>query len=353
MKAAVRHTRYGFSRKQDVFGAIRHVLHARMRMGRHWSRQSCGATPHFSCLYVPPGSVCRQSAAGHCHVKRLIKYILMGILTVAAEKLVRPPNGKTISVDRSGRDSWERTIHLDGRPVDRSTISSGKLTRPHRLLKEAKGSSSPLVEEAVDPEWVNLDGFAVMGPAAASNSSTGVSESGFTCTTNRFRQIPPRCLSKPAFCGAGRQGGQNNLPIAGNQCRDQQKDPSAVSGSQTSSGSYTVRYREKGESARWEYKESHQRRVLIDTLTADSMYEFSVRISEGTNEGKWSISVFQRTPESATIEGLTPGDRYIFKIRATNRRGQGPQSKAISIAIPGCKYDLFYIYFPAVVFVSF
>uniref|UniRef100_A0A674P9H3 Fibronectin type III domain containing 1 n=1 Tax=Takifugu rubripes TaxID=31033 RepID=A0A674P9H3_TAKRU len=157
------------------------------------------------------------------------------------------------------------------------------------------------------------------------------------------------------------------------------------------SRSYTVRYREKGESARWEYKESHQRRVLIDTLTADSMYEFSVRISEGTNEGKWSISVFQRTPESApsgppenfevkplrgkgtavkatwdppeepngrikeyilsyapamkpfglktvtyrgstttaTIEGLMPGDRYIFKIRATNRRGQGPQSKAI------------------------
>lgn len=38
--------------------------------------------------------------------------------------------------------------------------------------------------------------------------------------------------------------------------------------------------------------------MLIDTLTADSMYEFSVRISEGTNEGKWSISVFQRTPES-------------------------------------------------------
>lgn len=38
--------------------------------------------------------------------------------------------------------------------------------------------------------------------------------------------------------------------------------------------------------------------MLIDTLTADSMYEFSVRISEGTNDGKWSISVFQRTPES-------------------------------------------------------
>lgn len=50
---------------------------------------------------------------------------------------------------------------------------------------------------------------------------------------------------------------------------------------------------------------------------------------------------------TATIEGLTPGDRYIFKIRATNRRGQGPQSKAISIAIPGCKQALleFYIFY--------
>lgn len=61
---------------------------------------------------------------------------------------------------------------------------------------------------------------------------------------------------------------------------------------------YTVRFREKGESARWEYKESTQRRMLIDTLTADSMYEFAVRISEGVDDGKWSISVFQRTPES-------------------------------------------------------
>lgn len=37
---------------------------------------------------------------------------------------------------------------------------------------------------------------------------------------------------------------------------------------------------------------------MIDILTADSMYEFAVRISQGTNDGKWSISVFQRTPES-------------------------------------------------------
>uniref|UniRef100_A0A3B3VE22 Fibronectin type III domain containing 1 n=1 Tax=Poecilia latipinna TaxID=48699 RepID=A0A3B3VE22_9TELE len=160
--------------------------------------------------------------------------------------------------------------------------------------------------------------------------------------------------------------------------------------------SYTVRFREKGESARWEYKESNQRRIMIDTLSADGMYEFSVRISQGEKQGKWSVSVFQRTPESApsgppenfevkplrgkgtaviatwdppeepngrireyilsytpaikpfgmktityregttkaTIDGLTPGERYIFKIRATNRRGMGPQSKAFSVAMP-------------------
>lgn len=50
---------------------------------------------------------------------------------------------------------------------------------------------------------------------------------------------------------------------------------------------------------------------------------------------------YRGTTTTATIEGLTPGDRYIFKIRATNRRGQGPQGKAISVAMPGCKYVLF------------
>uniref|UniRef100_A0A8C6LUU7 Fibronectin type III domain containing 1 n=1 Tax=Nothobranchius furzeri TaxID=105023 RepID=A0A8C6LUU7_NOTFU len=162
------------------------------------------------------------------------------------------------------------------------------------------------------------------------------------------------------------------------------------------SRSYTVKFREKGESARWEYKESTQRRMMIDTLSADGMYEFSIRISQGEKHSKWSVSVFQRTPESApsgppenfevkplrgkgtavtatwdppeepngrireyilsyapamrpfgmksvtyrgstttaTIDGLTQGERYIFKIRATNRRGMGPQSKAFSVAMP-------------------
>ncbi|XP_078086110.1 fibronectin type III domain-containing protein 1 isoform X2 [Mustelus asterias] len=159
---------------------------------------------------------------------------------------------------------------------------------------------------------------------------------------------------------------------------------------------YTVRYREKGESAKWEYKISKiYRRVLIDMLTSDSIYEFSVRTSQGDRDSKWSVSVFQRTPESvptsspenfevkplgregtavtaswdppndskgkvteyivsyapalkpfgaktvtfsgdvttAIVDGLQPGERYVFKIRAANRRGQGPQSKALSVAM--------------------
>lgn len=47
---------------------------------------------------------------------------------------------------------------------------------------------------------------------------------------------------------------------------------------------------------------------------------------------------YRGSTTTATINGLTPGDRYIFKIRATNRRGQGPQSKAFSVAMPGCEY---------------
>lgn len=37
---------------------------------------------------------------------------------------------------------------------------------------------------------------------------------------------------------------------------------------------------------------------MIEKLSADGMYEFSVRITQGDQHGKWSVSVFQRTPES-------------------------------------------------------
>ncbi|XP_053448313.1 fibronectin type III domain-containing protein 1 isoform X2 [Nycticebus coucang] len=159
---------------------------------------------------------------------------------------------------------------------------------------------------------------------------------------------------------------------------------------------YTVRHREKGESARWDYKQVTNRRVLIENLIPDTVYEFAVRISQGERDGKWSPSVFQRTPESAPItapenlnvwpvngkptvvtvswdalpetegkvkeyilsyapalkpfgaksltypgdttsalvDGLQPGERYLFKIRASNRRGLGPHSKAFVVAMP-------------------
>ncbi|XP_070589871.1 fibronectin type III domain-containing protein 1 [Erythrolamprus reginae] len=168
-----------------------------------------------------------------------------------------------------------------------------------------------------------------------------------------------------------------------------------------SSRQYTVRYREKGESARWDYKQVSNKRAMVDKLIPDTMYEFAVKISQGEREGKWSVSVYQRTPEtaptsapenlnvwpikgetptvvatwdalaesegkvkeyilsyapalrpfgaksisypgdttSASVEGLQPGERYIFKIRAANRRGQGPQSKAFSVALPATNKD--------------
>uniref|UniRef100_M3Y165 Fibronectin type III domain-containing protein 1 n=2 Tax=Mustela putorius furo TaxID=9669 RepID=M3Y165_MUSPF len=159
---------------------------------------------------------------------------------------------------------------------------------------------------------------------------------------------------------------------------------------------YTVRYREKGELARWDHKQTSNRRVLVENLIPDTMYEFAVRISQGERDGKWSTSVFQRTPESAPttapenlnvwpvngkptavtvawdalpetegkvkeyilsyapalkpfgaksltypgettsalVDGLQPGERYLFKIRAANRRGLGPHSKAFIVAMP-------------------
>uniref|UniRef100_A0A7N5JKU4 Fibronectin type III domain-containing protein 1 n=1 Tax=Ailuropoda melanoleuca TaxID=9646 RepID=A0A7N5JKU4_AILME len=159
---------------------------------------------------------------------------------------------------------------------------------------------------------------------------------------------------------------------------------------------YTVRYREKGELARWDHKQTSNRRVLVENLIPDTMYEFAVRISQGERDGKWSTSVFQRTPESAPttapenlnvwpvngkptavtvawdalpetegkvkeyilsyapalkpfgaksltypgettsalVDGLQPGERYLFKIRAANRRGLGPHSKAFIVTMP-------------------
>lgn len=79
-----------------------------------------------------------------------------------------------------------------------------------------------------------------------------------------------------------------------------------------------MRYREKGELARWDYKQVSNRRVLVENLIPDTMYEFAVRISQGERDGRWSTSVFQRTPESGLYSewlwtcnlGITPKRRF-------------------------------------------
>ncbi|XP_061843255.2 fibronectin type III domain-containing protein 1 isoform X2 [Nerophis lumbriciformis] len=398
------------------------------------------------------------------------------------DKPLRSHHGKPTSMDKSLRESWEPSILLDGRPV----VSGNRPMRTHRYARMGKESRSHLVED-VDPEWVNLDGFAVLSGAPVSNSSTGPVRSTYTAARNQsfpkranrvnrtayrpgasnsrthWRRAPQsssgphppeRFLTRTTLPERRQQ--HNAKPQSDQRNRYAAKltsesvhvvslqaqkvlgqsapanraaaklstpeppeyeakdisvrvmspksvliswiDPLVEMGKVESSElrSYTVRYREKGESARWEYRDSAQRRLMIDTLYADSMYEFAVRISQGGNEGKWSVSVFQRTPESApsgppenfevkplrgkgtavtatwdppeetngrireyilsyapalkpfgmktvtyrsstttaTIDGLTPGERYIFKIKATNRRGQGPQSKAFTVIMP-------------------
>ncbi|XP_005454669.1 fibronectin type III domain-containing protein 1 isoform X3 [Oreochromis niloticus] len=406
----------------------------------------------------------------------------------AAEKPPRPQNVKPTSVEKGLRESWEPSIHLDGRPVDRFMISSSKPTRSHRFTKASKDSRAPMLED-VDPEWVNLDGFAVLGGAPVSNLSAGPVRSSQTVVPRNHSSVkratrmdrkaqlsgvpnvrthrrapqsssgprqPERVLAGVPLLERRRQhyakpqSDQRNrlarkltsesvhvVSLQAQKAQGQSEPANRAVTTKTTtpappeheaqdisvrvmspksvliswvdpavemekvapgaSRSYTVRYREKGESARWEYKESTQRRILIDTLSADSMYEFSVRISQEENHSKWSVSVFQRTPESApsgppenfevkplrgkgtavvatwdppeepngrireyiltyvpamkpfetksvkyygstttaTIDGLTPGDRYIFTIKATNRKGQGPQSKTFSVAMPG------------------
>lgn len=96
---------------------------------------------------------------------------------------------------------------------------------------------------------------------------------------------------------------------------------------------YNVRYREKGESARWDYKQVSNRRALVENLAPDTMYEFAVQILEGEKEGKWSVSVFQRTPEA----GMYGKDLVLLQWDESRRGGLGilgEQHSSLDLPLP-------------------
>ncbi|XP_055772479.1 fibronectin type III domain-containing protein 1-like, partial [Salvelinus fontinalis] len=63
---------------------------------------------------------------------------------------MRPRNVKLTSVDKGLRVSWEPPNELDGRPVDRYTISYGKSMRTLRFIKVDKDRRSEVLED-VEP----------------------------------------------------------------------------------------------------------------------------------------------------------------------------------------------------------
>ncbi|XP_041108432.1 fibronectin type III domain-containing protein 1-like isoform X3 [Polyodon spathula] len=437
----------------------------------------------------------------------LLALFISLIELTSAEKAnhpLKPRNVKLLPVANGLKVIWETPKDSENRPPEHYSIGYGKSIKHLRFIKVEKDIRSYIIED-VEPgvlyfvqmtaenhngvshpvyraetsgggEWVNLDGFAIMGPAAFKGPMTekdvprkplrvrarpsedslslkwraphlsgqnstvavrgyllGVGESGRKMhyiplqQDQRNHEIKKLASESMYVVSLQAQNALGQSPPVYRAVMTKKKasepdelyepkditvrvmSPQSVFVSWvdpvyekrkksdiSSTRHYTIRYREKGESARWDYKHTTQRRVLVDKLSSDNMYEFSVQISQGDRNGKWSVSVFQRTPESAPtsspenfqvqplkgkgtavtatweppadtngklreyilsyapalkpfgaksityrgdttsaiIEGLQPGDRYIFKIRAANRRGQGPQSKAFSVNMP-------------------
>lgn len=65
----------------------------------------------------------------------------------SAERLTRSRAVKGTLVQEAARDSWESSIHLDGRPVDRFDVSSIKPARSHRFTQAGKSSHSQRLED--------------------------------------------------------------------------------------------------------------------------------------------------------------------------------------------------------------
>lgn len=70
-----------------------------------------------------------------------------GVSGFPAERLTRSRAVKGTAVQEGVRDSWESSIHLDGRPVDRFDVSPIKPTRSHHFTKVGKGSRSHPLED--------------------------------------------------------------------------------------------------------------------------------------------------------------------------------------------------------------
>uniref|UniRef100_A0AAR2L135 Fibronectin type-III domain-containing protein n=1 Tax=Pygocentrus nattereri TaxID=42514 RepID=A0AAR2L135_PYGNA len=312
------------------------------------------------------------------------------------------------SVHKGLKVTWEPPSELDGRPVDRYSIGYGKSMKSLRFITVDKNRRSEVLED-VEPGVLHFLKISAENEEGLSKpvyraETPGDDFSIVMLLGNHVKGLcHESCLSEPEEVDEAKDvtvrvlSPQSVLITWVDPLVEKQK--SIPEGTRH----YTVKYREKGESARWEYKETTQRRIIIESLTADGMYEFSIRISQRNQQGKWSASVFQRTPESVpsgppenfevkplrgkgtavtakwdapeepngkireyilsyapamrpfgaksityrgtttsvTIDGLIPGDRYIFKIRAVNRKGQGPQSKAFSVAMPGSKFKTF------------
>ncbi|XP_041108431.1 fibronectin type III domain-containing protein 1-like isoform X2 [Polyodon spathula] len=340
----------------------------------------------------------------------LLALFISLIELTSAEKAnhpLKPRNVKLLPVANGLKVIWETPKDSENRPPEHYSIGYGKSIKHLRFIKVEKDIRSYIIED-VEPgvlyfvqmtaenhngvshpvyraetsgggEWVNLDGFAIMGPAAFKGPMTekdvprkplrvrarpsedslslkwraphlsgqnstvavrgyllGVGESGRKMhyiplqQDQRNHEIKKLASESMYVVSLQAQNALGQSPPVYRAVMTKKKasepdelyepkditvrvmSPQSVFVSWvdpvyekrkksdiSSTRHYTIRYREKGESARWDYKHTTQRRVLVDKLSSDNMYEFSVQISQGDRNGKWSVSVFQRTPESA------------------------------------------------------
>ena len=76
-------------------------------------------------------------------------------------------------------------------------------------------------------------------------------------------------------------------------------DSSSVSAS--GAGVYTVRYRQHSGRARYRYVNVTARTARLNDLRPSSEYEICVKVSRGSRQSTWSMSVFVSTSEARTF----------------------------------------------------